>query len=135
MAAFEGTADPRATIESGYYLPEPRKSAADTISRRLELRPSSTHLLIGGIGSGKTTQLLVMRDRINELEDIYAHYVDVTLYKDISEISTGVVIAITGVVLAELMQDSDDEDVKRYSEVIHKYAYGYSAPINPRVFE
>lgn len=126
MAAFEGTADPRQAIESGYYLPEPRKSAAETISRRLELRPSSTHLLIGGIGSGKTTQLLVMRDRINELEDIHACYVDVSLYTDISEISAGVLIAIAGVVLTELTQDIDNEYVKKYSELIHKYAYGYS---------
>ncbi len=131
MAAFEGTVDPRQAIESGYYLPEPRKSAADTISRRLELRPSSTHLLIGGIGSGKTTQLLVMRDRINKLEDIYAHYVDVSLYIDISEISAGTLVAIAGLVLAELMRDSDDEYVKRYSEAVQKYAYGYSEPLNP----
>jgi hypothetical protein len=126
MAAFEGTVDPRQAIESGYYLPEPRKSAADTISRRIELRPSSTHLLIGGIGSGKTTQLLVMRDRINKLEDIYAHYVDVTLYTDISEISAGVLIAIAGVELTKLTQDIDNEYIKKYSELIHKYAYGYS---------
>jgi hypothetical protein len=126
MAAFEGTVDPRQAIESGYYLPEPRKSAADTISRRLELRPSSTHLLIGGIGSGKTTQLLVMRDRINELEDIHACYVDVSLYTDISEISAGVLIAIVGVELTKLTQDIDNEYVKKYSELIHKYAYGYS---------
>ena len=126
MAAFEGTADPRQAIESGYYLPEPRKSAADTISRRLELRPSSTHLLIGGIGSGKTTQFLVMRDLINKLEDIHACYVDVSLYTDISQISAGVIIAIAGVVLTELTQDIDNEYVKKYRELIHKYAYGYS---------
>ena len=87
MAAFEGSADPRRSLDRGHYVPHPRRSLADTIAGRIELRPISTHLLIGGIGSGKTTELLVARDRINELEDTYAHYIDVSLYADISQLS------------------------------------------------
>ncbi|NEP01897.1 MAG: hypothetical protein F6K58_25225 [Symploca sp. SIO2E9] len=125
MAAFEGTADPRRAIESGYYVSEPKNSVARTISGRFDLRPSSTHLLIGGIGSGKTTQLLVMCDRINEIEDTYACYIDVSLYTDISQISTGVLIAIAGLELAKLIEESDDEDIKKYIKFIDELAYGY----------
>lgn len=127
MAAFEGAVDPQRAIESVYYVPEPRKSASELISRRIGLRPSSSHLLLGGIGSGKTTQLLVTRKCINEeVEDVYAHYVDVSLYTDISKVSAGVLTAVAGVVLSELIQDSNDELVKKNIELIHKLAYGYS---------
>ncbi|HBE18709.1 MAG TPA: hypothetical protein DEG17_17020 [Cyanobacteria bacterium UBA11149] len=126
MAAFEGSGDPRATIESGCYVNQGKKSASEIISHRLALRPSSTHLLIGGIGSGKTTELLVMRDSLNELEDIYAHYVDVSLYTDLSEIVVGTLTAITGIVIAELVKDMKEQSVKKAKESIHKYAFGYS---------
>jgi type IV secretory pathway ATPase VirB11/archaellum biosynthesis ATPase len=76
MAAFEGAANPSEAIESGYYVHAPGKLLVDNISNRIALRPSSSHLLLGGIGSGKTTQLLVACQQINEIEDIHAIYVD-----------------------------------------------------------
>ncbi len=127
MAAFEGAVDPQRALESGYYVPEPRKSVSELISRRVGLRPSSTHLLLGGIGSGKTTQLLVTRDLINkEIEDVHAYYIDVSLYTDISEISAGVLTAIAGIVISDLMKDSEKELVKKNIALIQKLAYGYS---------
>lgn len=121
MAAFDGSGEPKATIESGYYVREPKRSASEIISQRLALRPSSTHLLIGGIGSGKTTQLLVMRDRINELEDTYAHYVDVSLYTNISRIEAGTLIALTLEVIAELTKKIDKNPVNNAQELIKKF--------------
>ncbi|NER35029.1 MAG: hypothetical protein F6J93_13575 [Oscillatoria sp. SIO1A7] len=125
MAAFEGSADPRRSLDSGHYVSHPRKSLADTIASRIELRPTSTHLLIGGIGSGKTTELLVARDRINKLEDTYAHYIDVSLYADISQIQPGVLLAVAGLALSELTKEIDDGELRIYKDVIRKLAYGY----------
>jgi hypothetical protein len=125
MAAFEGTADPLEAIESGYYVNAPGKLLVDTISGRLALRPFSSHLLIGGIGSGKTTQLLVARQQIEEIEDTYALYVDVSLYTDISKISSGVLTAIAGIELSEIMSDSEDEKVKKCIDIIFNLAFGY----------
>ncbi len=73
MAAFEANADPQKAIVRGYYVNQPQKSLADTLANRVALRPASTHILAGGIGSGKTTQLLVAKDKINEIGDTYAH--------------------------------------------------------------
>ena len=105
MAAFEGTSDPQKAIEKGYFIKQPRNSMANTIANRIALRPSSSHLLIGGIGSGKTTQLMMARDRINEIGDTHAVYVDASLYTDISEIQPGALIAIVGLVLSELTKN------------------------------
>ncbi len=57
MAAFEGTSNAQHAIERGYYVDLPNNPMAE-ITRRIEVRPASLHLLLGGIGSGKTTQLL-----------------------------------------------------------------------------
>ncbi len=127
MAAFEGAANPSKAIASGYYIPEPGKSVSDLIAARIALRPTSTHLILGGIGSGKTTQLLLGRDRIDELlENAYVRYIDVSLSTDISKIAPGVLVAIVGVTLTNLMKDSEDNSVKKDIERIQNIAYGYT---------
>jgi hypothetical protein len=126
MAAFEGAANPSEAIESGYYVHAPGKLLVDTISGRIALRPSSSHLLLGGIGSGKTTQLLVACQQINEIEDTRAIYVDVSLYTDISQITSGVLTAIAGVELAKLIEDSEDENIIQSIDSIHTLANGYT---------
>jgi Cdc6-like AAA superfamily ATPase len=127
MAAFEGAANPSKSIESGYYVSEPGKSVSDLIAARIALRPTSTHLILGGIGSGKTTQLLVAFDRINRLlENAYVKYIDVSLSTNLSEIAPGVLVAIVGVTLADLMKDSENNSVKKNIEEIQKIAYGYT---------
>jgi hypothetical protein len=127
MAAFEGAANPSKAIESGYYVPEPGKSVSDSIAARIALRPASTHLILGGIGSGKTTQLLLGRDRIDELlGNAYVRYIDVSLSTDISKIAPGVLVAIVGVTLTNLMKDSEDNSVKKDIERIQNIAYGYT---------
>jgi hypothetical protein len=131
MAAFEGTVDPRSAIDSGYYIPEPRKSSSSQIAR-IALRPSAKHLLIGGIGSGKTTQLLIACDQLNDIENISAHYIDVSLYTDISKLSTNTLVVITGLLLLQLAKDHSDEKIKKYQELIQKEAYGYSEYINEK---
>lgn len=119
MAAFEGTSDPQKAIEKGYFIKQPRNSLANTIANRIALRPSSSHLLIGGIGSGKTTQLMMARDRINEIGDTHAVYVDASLYTDISKIQPGALIVIVGLILSKL---GDNEELGIF---FNQKAYGY----------
>ncbi|MDJ0796694.1 MAG: hypothetical protein QNJ51_07620 [Calothrix sp. MO_167.B12] len=126
MAAFEGAANPQEAIESGYYVRAPGQLLAEKLSARVALRPASSHLLIGGIGSGKTTQLLMACENLKQIGDIYPIYIDVSLYTDISKIKSGVLTAIAGVELSKMIEDSDNESVKKLVEIIDKIAYGYS---------
>lgn len=126
MAAFEGSANPSKAINSGYYMAEPRQSVSDLIAGRIALRPASTHLILGGIGSGKTTQLLMTLNKVNELPDIYARYIDVSTYTDISKISAGVLVTIVGLTFASLLSNNKEENIKNSIDVIQKIAYGYS---------
>jgi hypothetical protein len=57
MSQLDAAADPFRAMERGLYVSHSREIARQ-IATRVELQPSSTHLIIGGIGSGKTTQLL-----------------------------------------------------------------------------
>jgi len=125
MAAFESTADPRRAIEKGYYVAPPHNLIAEEIAGRCALRPSSAHLLFGGIGSGKTTQLLVVRGRLNELEDIHAIYLDVSLYTDIADLQPGALISIAGLELAKLLGATDDSELQSSKQIIEQIAYGY----------
>ncbi|MTJ49722.1 hypothetical protein [Dolichospermum sp. UHCC 0259] len=129
MAAFEGAANPSEAIKSGYYVHAPGKLLVDNISNRIALRPSSSHLLLGGIGSGKTTQLLVACQQINEIEDIHAIYLDVSFYPDVSKITSGVLTTMAGLQLAELLKDSEDENIQKYIREIRELAYGYEENI------
>lgn len=129
MAAFEGAANPQEAVTSGYYVTAPGKLLAEKISARIALRPASSHLLVGGIGSGKTTQLLVACENLKKIGDIYPIYVDVSLYTDISQITPGVLTAIAGVELSNLLKDKQETDIKNNIEKINKIAYGYSEKV------
>lgn len=125
MAAFEGTSNPQHAIERGYYVDLPNNPVGE-ITRRVELRPSSVHLLLGGIGSGKTTQLLLAQEHLNQLEGFKAIYVDVSLYTDISKLEPGALVAIAGLEIGKLLTDVDDEDfqVKHSKQRMQVLAYG-----------
>jgi Cdc6-like AAA superfamily ATPase len=112
MSAFEGTSNPQRAVERGFYVNLPNNPVA-VIAAKIALSPSSVHLLFGGIGSGKTTQLLLAQLVLNKLEDIQAIYVDVSLVTDISELKSGTLIAIAGLELIKIL----DESKIRYSEL------------------
>lgn len=133
MAAFEGAANPQEAIENGYYVRAPGQLLAEKLSARVALRPASSHLLIGGIGSGKTTQLLVACEKLKEIGDIYPIYIDVSLYADISKINPGVLTAIAGVELAELVGGIDNETIENSTETIFNIAYGYQEAIDAQL--
>ena len=131
MAAFEGTSNPQHAIERGYYVDLPNNPVGE-ITRRVELRPSSVHLLLGGIGSGKTTQLLLAEEHLNQLEGFKAIYVDVSLYTDIFQLEPGALVAIAGLEIIKLLDEIDDpefeenSEFKEAKETIKRLAHGYN---------
>ena len=125
MSAFEGSSNPQRAIDTGFYIDLPNNPVGE-IAKRVELRPSSIHLLFGGIGSGKTTQLLLATERLNTLEDIKAIYVDVTLYTDISELQSGALIAMSALELMKLLDQEKASYPDEYRKIINKFSFGYT---------
>ena len=129
MSAFEGTSNPQRAVERGFYVNLPN-NPIEEITGRVALRPSSVHLLFGGIGSGKTTQLLLTQQALNELEDIKAIYVDVSLVTDISDLKSDALIVIAGLELIKVLGKNffifEHSKLTDSKELIEKQAYGYS---------
>jgi hypothetical protein len=87
---------PQRAMEQGFYV-EPDSSISERIATRLELSPTSTHMLIGGIGSGKTTQLLRVRERLEAVGDVRAFFVDVFQRQQLESLARpGVLLALAG---------------------------------------
>lgn len=80
MARFEPSGDPLEALSRGLYVAEPVQSVAQQILARLELRPQSSHLVTGPIGSGKTTQLRVLERSLQEGGEFWPIFADITTH-------------------------------------------------------
>lgn len=104
MGRFEPSGDPRDAVERGFYVPRPGRSLAEQLASRFELKPNASHLLMGGVGSGKTTQLLVARDRLAATRDVGAIYVDVSLHIEPNQMTSAGLLAVVGIALVEQLE-------------------------------
>ncbi|HRI72211.1 MAG TPA: hypothetical protein PK156_48590 [Polyangium sp.] len=126
MARLQAAGSPSDAIERGFYIARPGGSAVSVISGRLELVPTASFLLIGGIGSGKTTELLMTAKTLNELDDTRAFYVDVSAIHDIKNMPAGTLTVVAGLELAKHISDfSADPDAEAARDELVKIARGY----------
>src|SRR5208282_820121 len=97
------------------------------------LEPGSQQLLVGGIGSGKTTELLLAERWLREQEHVLPLYIDVSAETDLSSLNSGSLLASFGMHLAwRLYEDfhvrtEENERTKKLKEIYEKvdgYAYG-----------
>jgi chromosomal replication initiation ATPase DnaA len=72
-AKLDPAGDPAHAMEQ-FYVDTPRSVGA-RIAAELALAPASSHLLVGGVGSGKTTELLATARRIAAIADVATLYV------------------------------------------------------------
>jgi Cdc6-like AAA superfamily ATPase len=125
MARFNPAASPSDAVRQGLYVPPAGRSTADEVAARLELDPTSSHLIVGGIGSGKTTQLLVAGERLHQLSDTYVEYVDVSKYHDLSHMNPGTLVVIAGLVLGKACKGEVGSATVAAKHRIHRWAYGH----------
>ncbi|WP_437751867.1 hypothetical protein [Sorangium sp. So ce1389] len=124
MARLNPAARPVQAVRDGLYVPRPGRSTADEIAARLELDPASSHLVVGGIGSGKTTQLLVARDRLTALPDTHAEYIDVADLHDLARLEPGILTILAGVSLSRLIGQTDDKATRAAMKQFDTWAHG-----------
>jgi len=124
MARLNAAAHPRDAIAEGLYVHRPGAAVADQLVRRLELEPSSSHLVVGGVGSGKTTQLLMAQKQIESI-DVHAFFIDVSEKHDLARLRSGVLLILAGLALSELIPKPMPETVKRAQRQFKRWAHGY----------
>jgi hypothetical protein len=122
MERLDAAAEPRSAIVRGLYVPPSARSVAEEITGRLELRPASAHLIVGGIGSGKTTQLLVAEERLRQLPDMRVAYLDVSRVHDLQKLRAGVLVALTGLSFSKLLADDKSPPVAGASSFFRRWA-------------
>lgn len=126
MARLNPAASPMQAFVEGLVVPRPGRSTAEQIAARLELDPTSSHLVIGGIGSGKTTQLLIACGRLNQLADTHAEYIDVSEMHDMSRMDPGTLIVVAGLAAGRMLEPTDDRAAHVAGEQFKRWAHGHA---------
>lgn len=67
---------PETAVEGGWIVEDPRFTMAERLWRDFELEPSRCVQLVGGVGSGKTTQLRLVEKRLRNANSTLALPVD-----------------------------------------------------------
>ena len=101
MKRFDPVASARDAYEARLICEDPGRTQYMRLAARADLDVGCQQLLVGGIGSGKTTQLLMARQRLHGTTNALAVYLDVTAPKDLSQVQRGSLIRAIGLQLAE----------------------------------
>lgn len=105
MRRLDPTGDPAQAVASGFYVAPPN-AVSQRIATRIELEPASSHLLVGGIGSGKTTELIAIERQLSRVEDLFTVRVDVPSRHRLEKLKPGVLVALAATeVCAELKRE------------------------------
>jgi len=107
-AKLDPTGDPASAMDASYV--DSPHSVSARLAAELEIGPASSHLLVGGIGSGKTTELLALQRRIVNITDIVTLYIDVSKQHDIARMVPGAVTAQVGLALADRVAEVDPKN-------------------------
>ena len=133
MARMNPTGDPLSAIREGFYVERPGGSVRSTLKPRLEVDPVSTHLVLGGIGSGKTSELLVSARTLRSSllpEGDHVDYIDVSKDFDLDRrASAGVLVALAGLSLSGAVvtaKENQPPDLKDAIREVRRHALGYS---------
>ena len=102
MRAFNPTAPARHVIEAGLVCEELHQSLYRNLAARADLEPGSQQLLVGEIGSGKTTELMLAERLLSGQGHVLPLYIDVTGETDLSTLNAGALLACFGLRLSEL---------------------------------
>ena len=120
IAAFNIT-DSKAAFDSGYYVPLPDSLSA-RIRARAEIQPGAIQAIVGGIGFGKTTQLLAAAAALRESSDLEPRYVDVASTHKLSVLKPSLLLTLAGLELAALVPA--EESYERASKKIRGHGFG-----------
>lgn len=133
MRRLNPTGSPKLTIEEGLIYEDPDRSVFRKMAATADLRTGSQQLVVGGVGSGKTTELLLAERRLREEHENVVAYVDVSAETDLSSLTPGALLAALGLQLplflrgkidASALAESPQESLKEAYKEIRSIALG-----------
>jgi len=123
MKAFNPTAPPDEPIRLQLVSTELHDRLFESIAARAEIEPTSRQLVTGGIGSGKTTEILLARDLLQS-RGVQAIYIEVSRYTDLAKATAGSLLAMLGVELVPLVKGDQTTEIRRAVKDMNAYAKG-----------
>lgn len=126
-ARLDPSGDPARALAEGLYI-RPTRSVSTRLAAELALAPASAHLVIGGVGSGKTTELLEACAQIGRLADTQAIYLDVTKHHDMEKIVPGAAAVQVGLALDDRLRSSGHSggaEIDAAAMFLRNLAHGY----------
>ena len=132
MRKLNPVAPARTTIAEGLIL-DLHGSLFKTIAVRADLDPGSQQLLVGGIGSGKTTELLMAEQWLKGEGQTLPLYIDISSETDLAGLNSGALLAGFGLHLYRLISNSgfsqkadsnEKKELQKAQELIWEFAYG-----------
>lgn len=135
MGRFNPTVSPKKAIDEGLICQAPELQFYKKLAARADINPGCQQVLVGGIGSGKTTQLLLAQQSLNLHPNTHALYIDVTAETDLSKINYGALLASFGVRLSSKIVSEFKKEELPHQEFEHacdeilKSAYGYEEKV------
>ncbi|MGO8734847.1 MAG: hypothetical protein ACLQVM_18880 [Terriglobia bacterium] len=133
MQAFNPTAPARNVIEAGLVFDDLHQSLYRNLASRADLEPGCQQLLVGGVGSGKTTELMLSERWLKDHGHVLPLYIDTSAETDLSSLNPGALLASLGLHSGEQLSgdfsagaptDEVKEKVKQAHDRIKEYAYG-----------
>lgn len=132
MARMNPTADPAKAIAGGLFVERPGGSVWSELKSRLEVDPVSSHVVLGGIGSGKTSELIIIAEKLKaslQPEGDHVEYIDVSKQFSLdSRARSGVLVALAGLGLARSQpKDERSPEFVKAVKSLYTFAYGYQS--------
>lgn len=125
LERFNPTSQPELAIDSGLIVEDAHRSHFKTLAAFADLEPGGQQILVGGIGSGKSTQLLLAKRLLKAGKYSYPLYIDVSRYTDVPEITSDALIASLGIrLLNEPRLKEESPDFASMEKALKQYAYG-----------
>jgi hypothetical protein len=131
MKRFNPTAAGRSAIQQGLVVDDPSRSLYAKLAARADLEPGSQQLIAGGIGSGKTTELLMAESWLAKQGKTLPLYVDITAETRLSALDAGAVLTTTGLHIGTILPDKGSKEVKASWQRIKEVAYGKTEWVEP----
>lgn len=124
MARLDPRADPIRSIADGLHVAPPGDTVFAALRARLELQPCSSHLLLGQIGSGKTTQLRLLEQELKG--DVQPIYIDVSEKLALTEVEVGALMVLAGLSMSERLVDETSPEIVVTIKHFKRWAHGSS---------
>ena len=133
MKRFNPTASAHSAIQEGLIVEVTSRSLYKSIATRADLEPGRQQLIVGGIGSGKTTELMLASLWLTRQGKSLPLFIDVSQQTDLSKLNSGALLASFGLAIprhlkalaAKFEQPAEiGLDVKAAQETIKEFAYG-----------